>query len=168
MGMTPLPGNSETIDKIDRMAARAADMAPAMEAVLESYHHFQQEQFANGGGNWAPLADSTILRKTYSDGAFGGGGDPGILIRSQEMMYSFIGGGDETTAIGPDFMDVMSNVLYAGWHQGGDEPRMPQRKLVPSPLEDSPLALLWIAILQGYLDTGAAIAASDGEIASVL
>lgn len=164
--MEPLPGNAAVQDKIIRMAGRAMDMAPAMAAILSSYHHIESERFAQGGPGWTPLKDTTITRKENL------GQDNGILIRGQDMMYSFIGGGDETVVIGEDFMEVTSNIAYAHFHQDGstvypDGSRLPQRKIVDIE-ETSPTALLWFAILQGYLDDGVAVAASEGEVASVL
>ena len=157
MGMVPLPGNNTTMLKLRFMSQRASDFMPVMPAIVESYHAIEARRFAQGGPGWAPLAQSTIDRK---------GGETAILIRTQEMLNSFIGGGDETVTMTPDFLSIMSGSTYAGYHQAGTT-RMPQRKIVQLS-EGSPTAALWAMILQSWLSYGEIRETSAGDIARAL
>ena len=159
MPMTVLPGTGMFKNQMNLVRAHASNMEPAMFQIMASFHRIEQERFDNEGPAWEPLKDSTIIARGYL------GYDAGpILQRDGVLMESFTGGGFSTNAFGPNFMEVISHVEYAGYHQYGMG-RNPVRKII----DITPNALLlWREILQIYLATGVTGNISDDAIAMAL
>lgn len=92
----------------DRVIAAGLDMQPLFDRIGASLVVSTQARFESetdpAGKKWAPLAKSTLRRKR---------GDTRIL-RWRNRLYSSL-----THNALPDYLEVGSNVVYAGVHQGG-------------------------------------------------
>ena len=157
--LEPLPGNDILPVNLKKIRDHAANMTPAMLAIMKSLHAVEAQRFANEGPGWEALKQSTIDHRT----SHGFGAGP-ILERTGVLKDSFTGYGDSTDMATAGYMEVISHVEYAHFHQNG-EGKNPQRKIID--LTPNTL-LLWREILQVYLMTGAVGSASEDAIAMAL
>lgn len=128
----------------------------ALEKTAGPYYAFLRtrfEEFSAGGGDWAPLAESTLERRRHGSGS----GDDQILRDTGGLMRSInnlgqYGGKQEisgTTLVfsfapvqhGPDSAGRPSKGTYAAIaaaHQEGNPDRnLPQRKIIVPPDEET-------------------------------
>lgn len=143
-----LLGNDLFITELNGLVMRAADWAPAFEAIEESFYNIEARWFSTEGqGSWPDLADTTLDRKAYIGGA------GGILYRTGDLSISLTQKGGAGSIIedgfsGPAPMLFMgTDIPYAIYHQDGTN-HMPARPVISLSEDD---VALWAGILQDYL-----------------
>lgn len=154
-----LPGGKTLIDHMVKISRHAANMTPAMRAIMTSLHHIEAQRFLNEGPGWAALKQSTIDYRLSH-----GFGEGPILFRTSTLEESFTGGANSTNIATADFMEVTSHVEYAHFHQNGAD-NLDARPIITL---NANTLLLWREILQMYLMTGASGSISDDAIAMAL
>ncbi len=160
----PLAGNQIIVDEFAGIAARAKDPQPAFELIIDSFHKIEAKRWAQEGPGWAPLADSTLIRKQYADGDYDGGGAP-MMVRTWSLYDSLAtDSGFSGILRTNDYVQMDSEISYGVYHQEGTS-HMPQRKIVDVTEET---AILWRQLLQRYFLAGEFAEASDEEIAGTL
>jgi phage gpG-like protein len=107
-----------------RTGDNADDLTPAWRRVIPYLHSTVADQFASEGGEmsggWAPLAPSTLARKT----------GPSILVESGALEESLTGMAPGAIRdVSKDELAFGSSVPYGIHHQRGTS-RMPARKVL--------------------------------------
>lgn len=101
------------------------NLGPLWDLFADVMEDVEEEQWSSRGhGQWAPLAASTLAKKT----------NPDILVESGDLKDSLTDRGRAMDA-GPMSMIWGTDVSYAGYHQDGT-PKMPQRMLIDIQLAD--------------------------------
>jgi phage gpG-like protein len=124
-----ISGDRQIERELLRVSDRAGDVSPAFDRIIDLWVDETAEQFATEGahasGGWAPLAQSTLRRKTAR--LFTGG----ILHESGSLERSLTDRGDANmiVEVSPDEVAWGSRVDYAQFHQTGTT-RMPRRRPV--------------------------------------
>jgi hypothetical protein len=162
----PLDGNQIIVDEFAGIAARAKDPQPAFELIIDSFHKIEARRWAEEGPGWAPLADSTIIRKQYGDSASGyDGGSTTMMVRTWSLYDSLAtDSGFSGILRTNDFVEMSTDVPYAHWHQTGTD-HMPQRKVVDI---TEATAILWRRLLQEYFMSGIYAEAEADDIEGAL
>lgn len=89
---------------LKKQRMQGADLSTTMQVVGEQLLAAVSDQFdSEGGGKWAPLADSTIARRR-------GGGDHKILQDTGALA------GSQAVHSGADFAEVSTDKFYAVFH----------------------------------------------------
>ncbi len=125
-----------------RLAARAADVRPALELAADALEEIERAQFdtrgASGGTPWDPLSEATLKHKT----------GPGILEETGGLRASLTdkGAPDHLRIVGYDTLIFGSTNREAAWHQHGHSagrggagrgyPALPQRKVLTLTFKD--------------------------------
>lgn len=146
-----ITGEDTAALKVEELAARAADMRPALMRVRELLAAGEREQFASQGSffgsRWPALADSTVAKK----------GSAEILVDTGKLRDSLTGVTSGRTSVGATSLSFGTDVWYArfaasGTTRGG-EPSEPKRQIVGMPAAQLRAAL---QIIFRYLVEGLA------------
>jgi phage gpG-like protein len=113
-----------------RFGARATDLSPAFDTILDQFEEWETHQFETEGAflgtPWEPLAPSTITRKTAL-------GQPlDILVATGELRASLTGRGrDAVRESRHDEATFGTRVPYAMYHHSREpRSRLPRRPLI--------------------------------------
>jgi phage gpG-like protein len=112
-----------------RVAERAVDAAPAFKEIAVMFYASEKSQFESEGAwashGWVPDKQATIDEKIRN------GHSNLTLQRTGAMMNSLTTPGAEFSheKIGPDFVEISSDIPYGKYHQTGTT-NMPMRKPV--------------------------------------
>jgi hypothetical protein len=139
-------GTSAVVERFGTRAARAAAPDPAMHDALALLEQRERRRFdEQGGGEWPPLAASTLARKQSA------GFPARLLVASGALQHSLIERGpDAIRELREDGFAFGTRRPYARFHDRGTR-RMPPRPLVKL-TESERRALL--AVIGDYLATG--------------
>lgn len=161
-----LPGNAEFITSMDLMKIRCSDFLPAFAIIDSSFMVHEAKKWATLGPGWAPLADSTMIRKEGLSDQTMVRGEPGYTENLRLSLTSH--SAHSLYTVTPLTLTMGTDVSYAHWHQGGTD-HMPVRHVVDNIDTARGLALArsWLQILQIYVVNGAAAAASYGAAAGL-
>lgn len=152
-------GFAEADAQLEQMILRAISLeATAFPVIAEDFRRMQAKRFDNNGPGWAPLAASTIARKSRK------GYPTNKILHATGVLRDSLtksGAPGSVVRVTPDELFMGTHVPYAQYHQQGTK-RMPKRVIVDIGEED---AARWGRILQGALgDTSVVSAALDSAI----
>jgi hypothetical protein len=155
VGVEILPGTDAFQLHLKEIEARALDFMPAMPAMAEVFYQAEKQVFAEEGPSWAPLADSTIIRKQGLSDEMMVRGDIGSEGLKQSLTSHSAHSVYRAT---PLSLDIGTSVSYAAFHQEGAEGFSPIRKIVPGISSSNGFYMVatWFEILQNYLVHGIA------------
>lgn len=129
-----------------RFTERLGDLTPAFEAIADDFLAIEERQFASeGGGNWRPLAASTLERKARL------GLDHRILHATHRLRNSLTqkGNAEAIRRITADEALLGTSVPYAFFHQQGAG--VPRRRPVELSEADK---RRWVRSIQSWLVGG--------------
>lgn len=120
-----ITGDEEVRHDLLGIGMRAQHLEPVLSFIAGQLEQRVADQFDEGQGNWAPLAESTVAHKARE------GLDPRILHATESMRRSFTEDDhpDHIEVIGSDELHWGSADPKAGFHQGGTD-RMPARRIL--------------------------------------
>lgn len=144
-----IQGVKQVQEKLDRGAAAARNMKPALWLVREDMFRINKIQFESqghrGGGSWKALDEKYLARKERE------GRDPRILFSKRNLFRSFTQRGSRymRSAVTNDLIYLSSTLPYADTHQYGDAsrgiPARPYIRILPGDRQR------WVKICFRYL-----------------
>lgn len=152
-----LPGNQTFMDELVRITERSLHMRPVVEATLDVFKLIENEKFQQEGPGWAPLAEATVAFKQANDFP------DSTLMRTGALWKSMIGVSDFTEVFGNYGWAYTSTIDHAWEHQEGTS-RMPARPIVDLKPD---VILLFVAMMEAYLVTGAVKRVGPGDVSGV-
>jgi len=118
------PSVEYLVEQCRKFKLGISDLEPLWSMFEPIIEGVEEAQFA-GAGNWAPLAESTMIEKEQ------GGWPADPLVRTGDLKASLANPG-EAVDRGPMHFSWCSDVPYSGLHQTGTR-NMPARQVIPDP-----------------------------------
>ncbi len=154
MSALEIVGRVETVDLLDSIGARGADLMPLWPVIHQSFLDGEKRRFDDEGPGWAPLAPSTVARKGFATILVETGALKASLTEDKApgAVYREMPDGLE---MGTDYRSPRqggrwASVALASFHQFGTR-RMPARPVIDA---FDPYVATWAPLLADYLTAG--------------